>query len=111
MEIKHGTVFVTTTDTFMSGWGKAEGLTNKLIFLCDSMDQARTVADNAEARSDQKRVKIHTKPPTYLRKTKGKDYVEGDKYVQIKTIEDYPSWYEKNYFRNLKKQRQWEQEI
>lgn len=103
MEITRETVFVTTTDTFMSGWAVAEGLTNKLILLCNSMEQARIVADNAKARSDQKRVKIHTKPPTYLRKTKGKDYVEGDKYVQIKTIEDYPSWYEKNYFRNRQK--------
>lgn len=103
MEHKRGIIYVTTTDTFMSGWGKAKNLTNKLIFLCDSMEQAEIVADNARTRDDQKQVQIHKTPPSYLRKKKGKDYREDHRYVQIKTIDDYPSWYEKNYFRNRKK--------
>lgn len=103
MEHKHGTVYVTTTDTFMSDWGHAEGKINKLIFFCDSMEQAEIVADNARCRDDQKQVQIHHKPPNYLRKKKGKEYVDDYRYVQIKTIDDYPKWYEKNYFRNRKK--------
>ena len=91
--------YVTTTDSFMSGWGMASGLTNKLIFLCDTYDEARIVADNAEARSDQKYVNICISKPSYYRATMGNDYETGHYYVQIKTRDDYPSWYKPNYFR------------
>ena len=47
--------YVKTVDTFMSGWGKAEDKVNILVFLCDSMDEAEIVAENAGNRSDQTR--------------------------------------------------------
>jgi len=82
--------YVTMTDKFMSGWGEARGKINKLIFECDSLQEARIVADNAENRSDQKNINIATKKPYYSSKTH---------YAQVKTKEEYPEWYKEGYFR------------
>jgi hypothetical protein len=82
--------YVTTTDSFTSGWGKAGGKTNKLIFPCDTYADALVVAENAENRSDQKRVNIRSTKP----------YYNAEHYLaQIKTRAEYPSWHEKGYFK------------
>jgi hypothetical protein len=101
LNLKLGQWFVTCIDTFMSGWGHAEGKTNKLIFLCDNEKEAEIVADNAEDRSDQRNVQIHSTPPTDLRYKKGTDYETNGKYVQIKTKKDYPTWYKEGSFRKI----------
>src|SRR6056297_474187 len=81
--------YVTTTDAFMSGWGMARGKTNKLIFPCDSLDEAQTVERNAKNRTDQKYVNITGSWPRYS----GSRY-----YIQVKTKEDYTNWYKEGYF-------------
>lgn len=82
--------YVTMTDKFMSGWGKAEGKINKLIFICDNYDEAETVAQNAENRTDMKYINICSKKP----------YYNSNKYLaQIKTKEEYLNWYKKGYFK------------
>ena len=81
--------YVSTTDTFMSGWGCADGKINKLIFECDSLKQAEIVADNARNRKDQKSIRIHVSKPYFQ---------SGQYYVQDKTIEEYGAWYEEGYF-------------
>lgn len=82
--------FVTMTDTFMSGWGEAKGKINKLVFICDNIEEAEIVKDNAEQRSDQRYINIRTSKP----------YYNSEKYyAQYKTKQDYASWYVKNYFR------------
>lgn len=43
--------YVTMDDTFMSGWGEAEGKTNKLIFKCKDKEEANVVAENAKRRA------------------------------------------------------------
>lgn len=88
--------YVTTTDKFMSGWGRADNLINKLIFLCETYEEAKQVAWNARKRSDQKNVNICYEKPSYFRKTMGTDYECGNYYVQIKTKQDYPHWYRKD---------------
>ena len=81
--------YVTMTDKFMSGWGCAEGKINKLIFVCEDRNQAEIVADNARRRGDQKYINITTTKP----------YYNPNRYLaQVKTIEDYPSWYQVRYF-------------
>ena len=90
--------YVTMTDRFMSGWGPAKNLTNKLIFLCDSYEQAEIVSNNARNRSDQKNVNICSCSPRYYRKSKT-DYVLGSYYVQVKTKEEYPNWYTPGFFK------------
>ena len=62
-EIPKAPFYVTTTDTFMSGWGPAEGLTNRLILPCDSMREAKYVSNYAKSRGDQKNVRICTTKP------------------------------------------------
>ncbi len=77
-------VYVTMTDKFMSGWGHARGLINKLVFECADYEEACIVAANAEGRSDQKHVNIRTDYPRY----------SPDRYfVQVKTKDEYPTWY------------------
>jgi hypothetical protein len=81
--------YVTMTDKFFSGWGRAENRLNKLVFECETLNEARIVVENAENRSDQKNINIRSTKPYYS----SKKYL-----VQYKTKEDYPSWYEKGYF-------------
>jgi hypothetical protein len=91
MEKTEKTYYVTMTDSFMSGWGKARGgKINKLIFPCKTYEEAEIVADNADNRTDQRYVDICSKKP----------YFSPSKYfVQVKTKEMYPNWYVKGYFK------------
>ena len=73
----------------MSGWDKAEGKINKLIFECDNWEEADVVSENARARGDMKHVSDCLRKPSYS----GRRY-----YVQIKTKQDYPEWYKPGYF-------------
>jgi hypothetical protein len=57
--------YVVMTDTFMSGWGLAEGKTNKLVIECANEAQAETIARNAKKRSEMKSVAIKRKVPYY----------------------------------------------
>jgi len=82
-------VYVTMTDKFMSGWGKAQGKINKLVFECDNFKQAEIVAENAEKRGDMKYINININKPYYNDRTH---------YTQLKTIDDYPMWYNRNSF-------------
>lgn len=78
-------VYVTMTDKFMSGWGRATGRINKLILECDTMQDAEIVARNASTRSDMKHINICMNKPRYDLKR----YVVSE---HDKT--DYPGWYE-----------------
>lgn len=57
--------YVTMTDKFMSGWGKAQGKTNKLVIECDTWEQAQLIEKNANKRSEMKYINICTKKPYY----------------------------------------------
>ena len=57
--------YVTMTDKFMSGWGLAEGKTNKLVIECETYDQASQIERAAKTRSEMKRVGIRTSKPYY----------------------------------------------
>lgn len=82
-------IYVTMTDTFMSGWGMAKGKINKLIFECETKEQADIVYQNALNRSDTKYVNMTTKKPYYS---------PSRYYAQTKTIKDYPDWYKRGTF-------------
>jgi hypothetical protein len=82
--MKENKYYVTTTDKFMSGWGYAKNKINKLVFECNSFQEAEIVIRNASNRSDQKNCNICSKKP----------YYNTNKYfTQYKTIKDYPKWY------------------
>lgn len=81
--------YVTMTDKFFSGWGRASGKIAKFVYLCESYDEAKIVASNARARTDQKNVNIRSTVPRYT----SKGYL-----VQWKVKEDCPCWYQQGYF-------------
>lgn len=58
-------IYVTMTDTFMSGWGKADGKKNIYAVACESMEQAQLIEKNAKKRSEMKNVKIRLEKPYY----------------------------------------------
>lgn len=58
-------IYVTMTDKFMSGWGMAQGKTNKLIIECNNFDEAWAIERNARKRSEMKYVNIRISKPKY----------------------------------------------
>ena len=85
--------WVTATDSHMSGWGKAKNKLNKLIFECDTNEEARIVMDNLRCRPEMKYINhnihrpvyhIHKYLVTYIRKS------------------DEPNWYTKDYFKGVR---------
>lgn len=57
--------YVTMTDRFMSGWGKAEGLINKFVVECDTYKQAEIIKYNASRRKEMKYINITISKPYY----------------------------------------------
>ncbi len=57
--------YVTMTDKFMSGWGHAQGKTNKLIIECNTVDEAEQIERAARRRSEMKYVNICARRPRY----------------------------------------------
>jgi hypothetical protein len=57
--------YVTMTDKFLSGWGRAEGKINKMIVVCDTYEQAETIERNASQRPEMKYINITDKKPYY----------------------------------------------
>lgn len=57
--------YVTMTDKFMSGWGRAEGKISKFVIECDSYESAERIQRNAEGRSEMKHVNLCTTKPNY----------------------------------------------
>lgn len=83
--------YVSMTDKFMGGWGRADGKINKLVLVCDTHEEAETVARNARARGEMKHVNICTKPPKYS---------PAERYlVQYETKEECPRWYQEGAFK------------
>lgn len=82
--------YVVMIDSFMSGWGKAEGKENVLIFECETKDEAKVVYDNANSRSDMRDVEIVEQY---------ENYNEDEYLVQFFTYDSpYSSFYEEGYF-------------
>lgn len=57
--------YVTMTDKFMSGWGRAEGKINKFVVCCETRQQAETIEKNARKRDEMTYINIRTKKPYY----------------------------------------------
>ena len=58
-------IYVTMTNKFMSGWGKAENKVNKFIVVCETIEQARTIERNAKERNEIKYINICFTKPCY----------------------------------------------
>jgi len=62
--------YVAMTDKFMSGWGDASGKINKLVISCNTLEEAKIVAENAHRRGEMKYVNIHYHHKPYYNATK-----------------------------------------
>jgi hypothetical protein len=76
--------YVTMTDMFLSGWGKAQNKINKLVLKCDSYDDALIVEQYAKTRSEMKHINICMNKPYY-----NKDRY----YVSLHDKTSYSNWY------------------
>lgn len=81
--------YVSMIDTFMSNWGPAKNKDNVLIFECETWQEAEIVEQNATKRSDMAKIRTHAYYPQF---NKSKCF------VQDKTKDDYPVWYQKGAF-------------
>lgn len=79
-----GLYYVTATDSFLSGWGRALGKINKLVIECESYEEAETVQEKLERRSDMSHVNICITEPRYN---------NSKYYTSYITKEDQPGWY------------------
>jgi len=57
--------FVTMTDNFMSGWGRAKGKKNVFVVETNTLKQAEIIEKNAKKRSEMRYVYIKRKMPYY----------------------------------------------
>jgi len=81
--------YVNMTDKCMSGWGKAAGLINKLCIACETLEEARTVEQNALSRSEMIHVNIcHNKPQS-----------KTHQYYSWHDKGSYPHWFIRGYFK------------
>lgn len=90
-EDKAATLFlVVATDSFMSGWGKAQG---RSLFAvpCRDEAQAEIVADNMRHRSEMKRVRI-------VNRTWRPSLTSGD-HLSIRDMSDCDRFYKPGGFR------------
>lgn len=67
-EIPDKPYYVTMTDKFMSGWGRAKGKINKFVIGCDTLKQAETIERNAHDRDEMIYVNICYNKPRYNRR-------------------------------------------
>jgi hypothetical protein len=76
--------YVTMTDKALSGWGKAQGKTNKLVIECETFQEASIVESYALRRNEMKYINIRTTRPGYPSSTH---------YTQFKDKTEYAAWF------------------
>ncbi|MCQ2348937.1 MAG: hypothetical protein MJZ98_00485 [Paludibacteraceae bacterium] len=83
MENQELKLYVSMTDKFMSGWGRAEGKISKFVVECSSWAQADEIEFVASHRPDMVRVKVsHIKP----------NYSSSRYHVSLRTYEECSGW-------------------
>ncbi len=87
--------YVMMRDTFLSGWGEAEGKDAIFIYPCDSHAQAEIVQANGEARDDQDRISIQ--PSDYFDAPHMREF-PADWHVHYFDPSDGNRWFEPEAF-------------
>jgi len=82
--IEGGNYYVVSTDSFMSGWGRAEGKKNILICVCGDLHEARIVINTIKNRNEMSKPMLFTEPPEFNKELF---------YIQKVTKDKYPEWY------------------
>jgi hypothetical protein len=86
------TYFVTMTDKLLSKWGEAKGKISKVVFVCETLEQAYIVEANAIGRSEMKWVSVVQRHPSYSK---------ARYHVTTKTIATSPAWYKIGFGRKV----------
>jgi hypothetical protein len=84
-DIPDAECYVVAIDTFLSGWGGAQGLTNMVVLPCDCASEAEAVARYADSRTDTKAVQVVIEKPS-ARRWPGVLW-------SIMSPDDAPAWY------------------
>lgn len=87
----HFPLYVTMTDTFLTGWGKARGRIAKYVMGANTLEEAQIIIQNAEDRGDQKNIRLRQTRPTYPILTHRIGFMDR---------ESAKAWLEPNSFRN-----------
>lgn len=83
--------YVVMRDTFMSGWGQAEGKDAIYVYPCDSHEQAEIVVKNARDRGDQDRILIYSAEAMPVA-------FPDDWHVMLASVESAARWYQPDSF-------------
>jgi len=57
--------YVTATDNFMSGWGKADEKINKWVIVCETREEAEKIQKKVKTRKEMTYVNIRASKPYY----------------------------------------------
>lgn len=57
--------YVSATDKFCSGWGRARDKVSKMVYLCETEDEALLVYNNCKRRTDLKRPSMSKRVPVF----------------------------------------------
>lgn len=66
--------YVTMIDKFMSGWGKSEGKSNKLVIECETLKQAMQIEEAARKRDEMKYIRVTSSAPRINYRTQYPSY-------------------------------------
>lgn len=82
-DIPDAPLYVLANDSFMSGWGHAEGKTNTVVLPCADADEAGRVTAIVADRPEMRQV----------RTAKNKPRLRSDVVYSLLTPENAPAWY------------------
>lgn len=85
-EIPDAPYYVLANDSFMSGWGGARDAINTVVLPCHDREEANAVAQYAESRPEQKRVRIVLHKPR----------LRPNVVYSLLTRNNAPRWYPKH---------------
>jgi hypothetical protein len=82
-DIPQAPFYVTAVDSFMSGWGEAQGRVNLVCLPCENEAEVKAVLAYVRTRPEMERVKVsHTAP-----------LVDAETEVSVYSVEAQPVWY------------------
>ena len=96
--------YVTSRDTYLSGFGPASGMNNRLVFPAKTIEEVDALKLNMRNRGDQDQIKVHNKIPKLNLK---RDYVEAVGRGSSKENEygGYERWYGQGYNSGFEKSK------
>ena len=77
--------YVSMTDKFLSGWGMAQGKTNKLVIGVNDFDLCMKIKKNAKERSEMKYVNMSTRKPSFNKRRVLVSYKDSSELGEIWT--------------------------